>query len=156
MRISLMIRKRLSDNSTIWCARFRATDAFSLQSKMRLWRRFATWLLERAGVFWRGWPVASGKNRGQRWFPISCFLQGECVGEVNWDLVGDHNVDNALMAIAAARHVGVTPDLCLSGPQPIYQYQAPFRAPKAKSMVWLCTMILRIIPPRLNDSRWFT
>ncbi|CAM2804680.1 UDP-N-acetylmuramate:L-alanyl-gamma-D-glutamyl-meso-diaminopimelate ligase [Vibrio rarus] len=33
------------------------------------------------------------------------------VGEVKWDLVGDHNVNNALMAIAAARHVGVVPDL---------------------------------------------
>lgn len=39
------------------------------------------------------------------------YLHGEKVGEVNWDLVGDHNVDNALMAIAGARHVGVTPDL---------------------------------------------
>ncbi|MCV5919589.1 Mur ligase family protein, partial [Escherichia coli] len=38
-------------------------------------------------------------------------LQGEKVGTVEWNLVGDHNVDNALMAIAAARHVGVTPDL---------------------------------------------
>lgn len=38
-------------------------------------------------------------------------FQGEQVGIVSWDLVGDHNVDNALMAIAAARHVGVTPDL---------------------------------------------
>ncbi|MEZ8101936.1 UDP-N-acetylmuramate:L-alanyl-gamma-D-glutamyl-meso-diaminopimelate ligase [Vibrio bivalvicida] len=38
-------------------------------------------------------------------------FQGEQMGIVNWDLVGDHNVDNALMAIAAARHVGVTPDL---------------------------------------------
>ncbi|MEZ8067212.1 UDP-N-acetylmuramate:L-alanyl-gamma-D-glutamyl-meso-diaminopimelate ligase [Vibrio sp. FF145] len=38
-------------------------------------------------------------------------FQGECVGTVDWDLVGDHNVNNALMAIAAARHVGVTPDL---------------------------------------------
>ncbi|NVD07609.1 UDP-N-acetylmuramate:L-alanyl-gamma-D-glutamyl-meso-diaminopimelate ligase [Vibrio sp. JPW-9-11-11] len=38
-------------------------------------------------------------------------FQGEVVGKVDWDLVGDHNVDNALMAIAAARHVGVTPDL---------------------------------------------
>ncbi|MGC8074227.1 glutamate ligase domain-containing protein, partial [Salmonella enterica] len=36
---------------------------------------------------------------------------GEKVGTVEWDLVGDHNVDNALMAIAAARHVGVTPEL---------------------------------------------
>ncbi|MGF1700701.1 UDP-N-acetylmuramate:L-alanyl-gamma-D-glutamyl-meso-diaminopimelate ligase [Photobacterium makurazakiensis] len=33
------------------------------------------------------------------------------VGTVNWDLIGEHNVQNALMAIAAARHVGVTPDL---------------------------------------------
>lgn len=39
------------------------------------------------------------------------YFQGECVGTVNWDLVGDHNVNNALMAIAAARHVGVAPDL---------------------------------------------
>lgn len=39
------------------------------------------------------------------------FFQGEEVGIVRWNLVGDHNVDNALMAIASARHVGVTPDL---------------------------------------------
>jgi len=39
------------------------------------------------------------------------YLKGERVGTVKWDLVGDHNVDNALMAIAAARHVGVTADL---------------------------------------------
>ncbi|WP_330960387.1 UDP-N-acetylmuramate:L-alanyl-gamma-D-glutamyl-meso-diaminopimelate ligase [Photobacterium sp. 53610] len=36
---------------------------------------------------------------------------GEHAGTVRWDLVGDHNVSNALMAIAAARHVGVTPEL---------------------------------------------
>jgi len=39
------------------------------------------------------------------------YLDGELAGVVNWDLVGDHNVSNALMAIAAARHVGVTADL---------------------------------------------
>jgi UDP-N-acetylmuramate: L-alanyl-gamma-D-glutamyl-meso-diaminopimelate ligase len=33
------------------------------------------------------------------------------VGTVCWDLIGDHNVQNALMAIGAARHVGVTPEL---------------------------------------------
>ncbi|EGU36135.1 UDP-N-acetylmuramate:L-alanyl-gamma-D-glutamyl-meso-diaminopimelate ligase [Vibrio ichthyoenteri ATCC 700023] len=38
-------------------------------------------------------------------------LDGEIKGTVKWNLVGDHNVDNALMAIAAARHVGVTADL---------------------------------------------
>ena len=30
-------------------------------------------------------------------------------GCVDWDLMGDHNIANALGAIAAARHVGVTP-----------------------------------------------
>ncbi|MBS0849195.1 UDP-N-acetylmuramate:L-alanyl-gamma-D-glutamyl-meso-diaminopimelate ligase [Citrobacter sp. JGM124] len=37
------------------------------------------------------------------------FLDGEAVGEVNWQLVGEHNMHNGLMAIAAARHVGITP-----------------------------------------------
>ncbi|SJI89254.1 UDP-N-acetylmuramate:L-alanyl-gamma-D-glutamyl-meso-diaminopimelate ligase [Shigella sonnei] len=34
-------------------------------------------------------------------------LDGEKVGEVKWSLVGEHNMHNGLMAIAAARHVGV-------------------------------------------------
>ncbi len=38
-------------------------------------------------------------------------FQNTQVGTVKWDLVGEHNVNNALMAVAAARHVGVTPDL---------------------------------------------
>jgi UDP-N-acetylmuramate: L-alanyl-gamma-D-glutamyl-meso-diaminopimelate ligase len=38
-------------------------------------------------------------------------FENKLVGEVKWDLVGDHNVNNAVMAVAAARHVGVTPDL---------------------------------------------
>lgn len=41
------------------------------------------------------------------------FLDNELVGEVNWSLVGEHNMHNGLMAIAAARHVGVQPaDAC--------------------------------------------
>jgi len=39
-----------------------------------------------------------------------CFdvmLAGEVVGTVNWDQLGDHNIHNALVAIAAARHAGV-------------------------------------------------
>jgi UDP-N-acetylmuramate: L-alanyl-gamma-D-glutamyl-meso-diaminopimelate ligase len=34
---------------------------------------------------------------------------GEAVGAVDWRLIGGHNVDNALAAIAAARHAGVPP-----------------------------------------------
>jgi len=33
---------------------------------------------------------------------------GVIVGTVTWSLVGQHNVDNALMAVAAAHHAGVT------------------------------------------------
>lgn len=35
--------------------------------------------------------------------------QGKSVGEVQWDLLGNHNVANALAAIAAAHHVHVEP-----------------------------------------------
>ncbi|BFT32267.1 UDP-N-acetylmuramate:L-alanyl-gamma-D-glutamyl-me so-diaminopimelate ligase [Alteromonas sp. D210916BOD_24] len=34
--------------------------------------------------------------------------EGKVVGKVEWSLLGQHNVDNALMAIAAAHHAGVT------------------------------------------------
>ncbi|MGB8806841.1 MAG: cyanophycin synthetase, partial [Candidatus Rickettsiella isopodorum] len=30
-------------------------------------------------------------------------------GEVNWSLIGDHNAANAIIAVAAAHHVGVNP-----------------------------------------------
>ncbi|TKB56729.1 UDP-N-acetylmuramate:L-alanyl-gamma-D-glutamyl-meso-diaminopimelate ligase [Ferrimonas aestuarii] len=33
----------------------------------------------------------------------------KCYGTVRWNLIGDHNIDNALAALVAARHVGVRP-----------------------------------------------
>ena len=38
-------------------------------------------------------------------------LQGEEQAEVHWSHTGEHNVNNALSAIAAARHVGVTAEI---------------------------------------------
>ncbi|RLA46264.1 MAG: UDP-N-acetylmuramate:L-alanyl-gamma-D-glutamyl-meso-diaminopimelate ligase, partial [Gammaproteobacteria bacterium] len=38
-------------------------------------------------------------------------LDGEKAGEVAWDQSGDHSVANALVAVAAARHVGVATDI---------------------------------------------
>jgi UDP-N-acetylmuramate: L-alanyl-gamma-D-glutamyl-meso-diaminopimelate ligase len=38
-------------------------------------------------------------------------LHGQVVGHVHWSLTGMHNQLNALAAIAAAEHVGVTPEL---------------------------------------------
>ncbi|MGB0835213.1 MAG: UDP-N-acetylmuramate:L-alanyl-gamma-D-glutamyl-meso-diaminopimelate ligase [Psychrobium sp.] len=34
--------------------------------------------------------------------------QGKFVGQLDWDLIGKHNVQNAMMAIAATRHVGMS------------------------------------------------
>jgi len=41
------------------------------------------------------------------------YLKGEYLGEVNWALTGKHNMNNALAALAAARHVGVEPSKAL-------------------------------------------
>lgn len=35
------------------------------------------------------------------------YHKGEVAGEVSWTLIGEHNVNNAMMAIAAAHHAGV-------------------------------------------------
>src|SRR5690606_12618291 len=37
-------------------------------------------------------------------------FDGARVGEVHWELTGQHNVANALATLAAARHVGVLPE----------------------------------------------
>jgi len=36
------------------------------------------------------------------------YFKKELIGRLEWQLIGDHNVNNALAAIAAVRHVGVT------------------------------------------------
>lgn len=40
---------------------------------------------------------------------FSIFISGEPAGETHWSLTGRHNMHNALSAIAAARHAGVSP-----------------------------------------------
>lgn len=39
---------------------------------------------------------------------FAVFQKGEKTAEVNWSIVGQHNMHNALMAIAAAHHAGVS------------------------------------------------
>ena len=41
---------------------------------------------------------------------FSVWHQGQLVGEVSWELTGEHNVMNGLNALVAARHVGVLPE----------------------------------------------
>jgi len=54
------------------------------------------------------WGVAGQSPDGSR-FTVLC--EGREVGEVNWRHTGQHNVANALAALAAARHAGVPADV---------------------------------------------
>ncbi|CCG88604.1 UDP-N-acetylmuramate:L-alanyl-gamma-D-glutamyl-meso-diaminopimelate ligase [Erwinia piriflorinigrans] len=53
------------------------------------------------------WQVKKLSPDAAHW---EVWLDGERVAEVNWSLVGEHNMRNGMMAIAAARHVGVKPE----------------------------------------------
>ncbi len=54
----------------------------------------------------KGW-WANLLNKDGSQFEVG--FKDDSYGNVQWDLIGDHNVNNGLAAIAAARHVGVPP-----------------------------------------------
>lgn len=59
------------------------------------------------GDKWRYQKVdASGES-------FKVFSEDKEIGTVSWSLIGDHNIHNAMMAIAAAQHVGVKPDIAI-------------------------------------------
>ncbi len=41
------------------------------------------------------------------------FLEGKSLGEVHWKLLGKHNIQNALAALAAVYHAGVSPEVAI-------------------------------------------
>ena len=52
----------------------------------------------------KGWRVDKIKADGSE---FDVYFDNQLQGRVNWQLIGDFNIDNALMAIGAARHAGV-------------------------------------------------
>lgn len=44
---------------------------------------------------------------------FSVIYQGKEIGDVRWNMLGEHNVNNALAAIAAAVHAGVSPSIAI-------------------------------------------
>jgi UDP-N-acetylmuramate: L-alanyl-gamma-D-glutamyl-meso-diaminopimelate ligase len=56
------------------------------------------------------WQVQNSNPEGSE-FEVMC--KGQVQGIVHWNLMGEHNVNNALMAIAAAKHSGVKSDLAV-------------------------------------------
>lgn len=57
------------------------------------------------------WQAKDISPEGSR---FSVFYQGKRVAEVVWELLGVHNIYNALTAIAAAHNVGVKPELAVA------------------------------------------
>ncbi|MES9976270.1 UDP-N-acetylmuramate:L-alanyl-gamma-D-glutamyl-meso-diaminopimelate ligase [Candidatus Thiodiazotropha sp. LNASS1] len=53
-----------------------------------------------------GWHAEHTTADGHS-FDVVC--EGEMQGRISWELIGNHNVANALAALAAARHAGVRP-----------------------------------------------
>ncbi|BCL76420.1 UDP-N-acetylmuramate--L-alanyl-gamma-D-glutamyl-meso-2,6-diaminoheptandioate ligase [Jeongeupia sp. HS-3] len=64
--------------------------------------------VERFGVE-SGWAIGAVYDDG-----FDVLLNGESQGRLVWTLMGEHNALNALAAIAAARHVGVTPAMAIA------------------------------------------
>jgi UDP-N-acetylmuramate: L-alanyl-gamma-D-glutamyl-meso-diaminopimelate ligase len=56
------------------------------------------------------WCVQINRADGTDFDVLLC---GEKVGQVIWANTGNHNINNALAAIAAARHVGITPSIAI-------------------------------------------
>ena len=56
------------------------------------------------------WQVGESNADGS---VFEVILKGESLGRVEWELIGQHNVNNGMMAIAAARHAGVPHDIAI-------------------------------------------
>ncbi|MES1926072.1 UDP-N-acetylmuramate:L-alanyl-gamma-D-glutamyl-meso-diaminopimelate ligase [Salinisphaera sp. T31B1] len=56
---------------------------------------------------WQARPIAADCSR------FDVLRDGQVVGELAWRMTGRHNLANALAALAAARHVGITAEVAL-------------------------------------------
>jgi UDP-N-acetylmuramate: L-alanyl-gamma-D-glutamyl-meso-diaminopimelate ligase len=63
------------------------------------------------------------QDSGHRWHAalhgadgsaFDVYLDDRAIGRVDWTLLGEHNVNNALAALAAARHAGVPPEVSVA------------------------------------------
>ncbi|MDP0562441.1 MAG: UDP-N-acetylmuramate:L-alanyl-gamma-D-glutamyl-meso-diaminopimelate ligase [Candidatus Endonucleobacter sp. (ex Gigantidas childressi)] len=59
-------------------------------------------------VLGKQWLATALKNDGSI---FEVFKNGKTCGRVTWEETGNHNIANAMAAIAAARHVGVLPEV---------------------------------------------
>ncbi|MCW3171543.1 UDP-N-acetylmuramate:L-alanyl-gamma-D-glutamyl-meso-diaminopimelate ligase [Shewanella subflava] len=70
---------------------------------MGCWSEQETFSQQADNCGWQGKCIAADGHK------FEVFFKGQSQGTLDWGLIGQHNIENAVMAIAAARHVGVTP-----------------------------------------------
>lgn len=81
---------------------------------------------QRSGTDWQATLLQKDGSK----FSVS--FNGQQLGEVQWDLTGQHSVDNGLMAIAAARHAGVPAAVAIEA---LSKFIAPKRRMELKCTV---------------------
>jgi len=52
-------------------------------------------------------------NNSQKGSTFPVIIEDKNYGNVDWELLGEHNKQNALCAIYAARHIGITPEISI-------------------------------------------
>ena len=94
-----VIRTVPSEGKVIW-----PKDVTAVQQviDMGCWSEQETFSQQADTNGWQGKCIAADGHQ------FEVFFKGESQGILDWGLIGQHNIENAVMAIAAARHVGVT------------------------------------------------
>jgi UDP-N-acetylmuramate: L-alanyl-gamma-D-glutamyl-meso-diaminopimelate ligase len=71
-----------------------------------------------------GWQALNVHYDEQKQQVFDVSLQGNNIGTVTWPLSGEHSVSNALAAIAAAQHAGISPEVSIEA---LSEFSAPKR-----------------------------
>ncbi|MGS0676274.1 UDP-N-acetylmuramate:L-alanyl-gamma-D-glutamyl-meso-diaminopimelate ligase [Shewanella sp. 30m-9] len=110
-----VIRTVPGEGKVIWPA-----DAASVQQviDMGCWSEQETYHLAQSS---QGWYAVNLTEDGHK---FEVFFDGESQGVLDWQLIGQHNIENAVMAMAAARHVGVKPEAAIAA---LTQFAPPKR-----------------------------
>ena len=77
----------------------------------------------------QGWHARLLKNDGSH---FEVFFGDESQGTVSWDMLGEHSVNNALAAIASARHAGVPAHIACES---LGKFQAPKRRMEVRGVI---------------------
>lgn len=101
-----------------------ADDNLTAVRKMGCWSEVE--LVGQDDAKWKAVKLADDGSAFEVW------LDGEKQGEVHWECIGEHNVNNSLMAIAAARHAGVMVE---HGIAALCQFKSPKRRMELKGEV---------------------